>query len=132
MYRASPALSSISRTGIDLPAISRAPRQLDDAEPEVLDGAHDAHELIEIDRLGDVTVGVEVVARQDVLVGVGRGQHDHGNPAKVLIVLDLGKDLLAVEPWEVEIEEDEIGAGSGGVFASAVEEIEGILGIGAD
>ena len=40
----------------------------DDREPEFLDGLDDLDELAESDRLGDVAVGVQPVAPQDILL----------------------------------------------------------------
>src|SRR5919204_2892259 len=58
MSRASPGLSSISRT-LCMP--SHYGRQRDHGEPEGVDRFHDDDEFLEIDRLGHVAVGVEVV-----------------------------------------------------------------------
>ena len=58
-------------------AISEPTRQLDDGDEELVDLAHDLDEAVEVDRLGHVGVGVQVVGAQHVLLGLGGRQHDH-------------------------------------------------------
>ena len=38
----------------------------DNGEPEDFDGAHDGEELLKVDGFGDVAVGVEVVAAEEL------------------------------------------------------------------
>src|SRR5262245_44905335 len=67
--RASPGLSSIRRTLTPAAVLfTSVGGQLHDRKPKVLDRAHDLEELSEVDGLGDVAVGVEVVALDDVLL----------------------------------------------------------------
>src|SRR3954453_13321444 len=44
-------------------------RQLDHLDEKLVDLPDGAHELIQVDRLGDVGVGVQLVALEDVLLG---------------------------------------------------------------
>src|SRR5690554_135690 len=65
---------------------SRPPRrsaagQADDQDEEVVDLAHHGDEPLEVHGLGDVGVGVEVVAAQDVLLRLGGGEDDDGDAA---------------------------------------------------
>src|SRR5215213_4391799 len=46
-------------------------REANDVEPELVDRLHDPDELIHVDRFGDVGVGVEAVALEDVALGLG-------------------------------------------------------------
>jgi hypothetical protein len=64
----------------------------DDGEPEILDQPNDVRELVEVHRLADVCVGVEIVRADDVLLRLRRGQHDHGDPTEVGVRLHLGQD----------------------------------------
>src|SRR3954451_7463651 len=83
---------------------SGAGRQFDDADEELVDLADDRDEPLEVDRLGDVGVGVQLIAAHDVLVGLRGGQYDDRDPAEVRVVLDLGEYLAAVAPGQVEVE----------------------------
>ena len=69
-------------------------RQLGDVEEEVVDLAHDIGEVVEVDRLGDEDVGVQVVAARDVLVGARGRQHDDRDRAQRRVRLDLGEHLV--------------------------------------
>src|SRR5262249_55715067 len=55
-------------------------RKFDNRQPEILDLADGADEIVQFHRLGDVAVGVQIVGRKDVLFGVGGG-HDHDRDA---------------------------------------------------
>ena len=54
-------------------------RQLHDRHEELVDLAHDLDEAVEVDRLGDVGVRVQLVGAQHVLLGLGRREHDDGD-----------------------------------------------------
>src|SRR6185295_18683320 len=56
MSRASPGLSSMRRTLCGV--LMAVGRQRDDGQPEHVDASHHDDELFQIDRLGDVAVGV--------------------------------------------------------------------------
>ena len=43
--------------------------QLHDGEPEVFNGHHDLDELLQVYRLGDKAVGMEVIGLDDILLG---------------------------------------------------------------
>ena len=71
-------------------------RQAHHRDEELVDLADHLDEPLEVDRLGDVGVGVQVVAAQDVLLGLGRGEHHHRDAAQVVVGLDLGQHLPPV------------------------------------
>ena len=83
-------------------------REGDDGEEEVVDLADDLDELVEVDGLGDERVGMEVVAAEDVLFGLRRGQHDDGDLPQLRVGLDDREQLAAVEAGQVEVEQDQI------------------------
>jgi hypothetical protein len=85
-------------------------RELDDREPEVLDVTDDRDELFQIDRFGDVAVGVQVVGPEDVFLGFGSGEYHNGNGFQFGVALDLCEDLAAVLPRQIQVQENEIGA----------------------
>src|SRR5687767_12664775 len=74
MRRASPALSSISRTlwvevlMACLYGSMPIRRKGHDGQPEHVDRFHHHHELLQVDRLGHVAVGVQVVSAHHVLL----------------------------------------------------------------
>src|SRR6266852_8459462 len=118
MSRASPGLSSTSSTRTGTPAIrTLVGWQLDNGQPEVLDRLHHGEELVDIDRLVDVAIRVQVIRLDDVGLGVRRRQHHDRNPSQVGIFLDLGKHLAAVLAGQIEVEEDQVRAHRVDVFA---------------
>src|SRR5207245_718379 len=91
--------------------------QLDDGQPEVLDRLHHGKELVDIDRLVDVAIRVQVIGLDNVGLGVRRRQHYDRDPSQVGISLDLGKHLAAVLAGQIEVEEDQVRAHRVDVFA---------------
>ena len=83
-------------------------RQLDHRKPEVLDLFDDFCELLEVDRLGNVAVRVQVVHVDDVLVRIRSRQHHDGNRTEIGVLLDFRKDFAAVLARHVEIEQDQV------------------------
>src|SRR6516164_6302708 len=78
--------------------------QADQGQEEVVDLADCLDEVLEIDRLAHERVGVQRVAAHDVLLGPGRGEHDHGDEEKVGVLLQLGEHFQAVAPRRVDVE----------------------------
>src|SRR5436309_12973927 len=64
-------------------------------EPELIEGVHDADELVECDGFLNTSVRVQIVAANDVLPQLGAGDHQDRDPSELRIALDLGKNLLA-------------------------------------
>ena len=71
-------------------------RERDDRQPEDVDRPHHHDELLEVHGLGDIAVGVQVVALQDVLLRLGGGEHHHRDAAQVLVGLDLLQHFATV------------------------------------
>ena len=67
--------------------------QSDDVKPEMFDGSNDSHELLQIHRLSNIAVGVEIIGVGQVLLRVRSGQHHHRNAAEVRVVLHLFENL---------------------------------------
>src|ERR1700730_2550486 len=85
--RASPGLSSTSRTRVRWVTISSLRGQLDDLHPELLDRLDDLQKVIDVDRFRHIAVGVQLVGSSDVGFGLRRAQHHHGNaPAGRILV----------------------------------------------
>src|SRR5712692_2588038 len=110
MILASPGLSSISSTRTTGSITAGSFRQLHNRQPEVLDGLDDRDELLDIQRLRDVGVGLEVVGPGDIGLRPGGAQDHDRNPAEILVSLDLCQDFAAVLARQVEVEQDEIGS----------------------
>src|SRR5688500_11815606 len=114
-------------------------RQPHALEPERLDLADDLLELVEVDGLGDVAVGMVLVTKVDVRLGGGRRQDDHRNPPELGIFLDLPEDLAAMLAGKVQIEEHQVGPRRSGVRALTAQKGHGLdpvlddvdLGLGA-
>src|ERR1700735_1307035 len=68
-------------------------RQLDLGQPEIVDAPHELIERIQLHRLAEVAVRLQLIARHYILGRTGRGQDDRWNQFQAVIVLDLGEDL---------------------------------------
>src|SRR5688572_30272258 len=102
--RASPGLSSTRRMCVRAPFIPSSFSihwKHDDAEPEIFDRLHYPDELIQIDRLRDIAVGVQVITLQHVLFILRGRQHDDWNAFQRLLGLDLSQYLTAVFSREI-------------------------------
>jgi hypothetical protein len=86
--------------------------------------------VLEVDRLRHVRVRVELVAAEDVLVGLGGGEHDDRDAPQLLVALDLLQHLAAVPPGEVEVEQDEVGQDDVLVLALLAEVGERLRAVG--
>ena len=60
------------------------------------------------DGFGDVRVGVQSVAAQNVFVGGRSGQHNDGDVAQLRIGFDLFKQLVAVVFRQIQVEQDQV------------------------
>ena len=67
-------------------------------------------EFVEAHGLVEIRVGLELIACQDVVLRLGGGEDDRRDGLEVVVALDLGEDLAAIHPGQVEIEQDEIRA----------------------
>jgi len=77
-------------------AVDSARGQPHDGDEEVVDGPDRRHELLEVDGLPDVRVGVEVVGGQHVLLRLGGREHNDGDPTEDVVPLHLTKHLAPV------------------------------------
>jgi len=48
------------------------------------------------------------LAALDVPLGAGGGEHDHGDPAQLGIVLELRQQLAAVHAREIQVQQDQV------------------------
>jgi hypothetical protein len=94
-------------------------------DPEVLDGAKDVVELRKIDGFHHITFGMELVGTDDVFVGAGGGQDDHGDAEEGGGGLNFAQDFAAVHFGEVQVQEHQVGAGGVIVRRTMEEEVEG-------
>ena len=100
-----------------------------DIEPEVRRRLQDAEEAVEVRRLGQIAVGEALVSFADVAVGGGSGENGNGDEAQAWIGFDLLEQVFGVEFGEIEIEEDQAGAGCVEVGALVVQEAEGLFAV---
>jgi hypothetical protein len=75
---------------------------------------------------------VAVVAAQDVLFGVGGGEHDDRDAPQVRVGLDLGQDLQPGAPGQVEDEQDEVGPGATALPPGAAQVVQGLDAVAGD
>ncbi len=61
-------------------------------QPEVLDIADNGDELLEINRFGDIAVGMQAVGFQNVFFRLRSGENDHGKEFQVFVIV-AGADI---------------------------------------
>ena len=111
------------------PSGRSAPGKFDHRHEELVDLPDGRDELLHVHRLGDVRVGVQLVAAQDVLLGRGGGQDHHRHVGELGVRLDLLQDLPPVVLGQVEVEQDQVDLRRGGVRAAAVQEVQGLFAV---
>jgi uncharacterized NAD(P)/FAD-binding protein YdhS len=79
-------------------------------QEESIDALDGVHEIVQIHGLRHIGVGMLPVGVLDVVGGCGGGEHHYGDAAETGVVLEDGKQLPAVHPRHVEIENDQIRA----------------------
>src|SRR5437667_3253545 len=72
-------------------------------EPHLGDGAREG---LEVHGFDDVAVGAEPVCRRDVGLFFGRREHDDGQRARALVVLESPQDLQPVHFRELQVEQN--------------------------
>jgi hypothetical protein len=77
-------------------------------DEEIVDLANDLHELFEADGFGDVGVGVQSLAAQNVFLGGRGGEHNDVDVTQVRIRFDLFEQLVAVVFRQIQVEQDQI------------------------
>src|SRR5690348_6071291 len=68
-----------------------------------------AQELVLGERLGQIMLRADDASACTIEQAVLRGQHDHGNGAENLVVLDQGAGLIAVQTRHHDVDEDDVG-----------------------
>jgi hypothetical protein len=81
-------------------------------------------ELLQVHRLRDVAVGVQVVAPQDILFRLRRGEDHDRDRAQLGVRLDLREHLAPVLLRQIQVEEHDVGPRHILVLAALVEEIQ--------
>ena len=109
-----------------------ARRKADDGQPEAVDGPDDLVELTEVDRFGDVAVGVQVVRSEDVVFCRGRGEYDHRDASQRLVLFDLREHLPTILSRQIEVEENEIRTWCIMEPLGAAEKVDGLDPVGGD
>lgn len=92
-------------------------------KPEVFDGPDYRHKLVEVHRLGDIAVSVEVIGLREVLFRVGCGQHHHRDAAQIRVAFYLLKNLAAAFAGQIQIEQDKVRPDGIFVGTAPLEEI---------
>src|SRR5258705_13449185 len=77
---------SIRHTGEDV--LWLLGRQSHCPEPKVFYALNDACEIIELDGLADIAIGIKAVSLQNIFLRLRGGQHNDGNAPEVLIAFD--------------------------------------------
>ena len=91
-----------------LPADRSVLRQHHNSQPKIFDRFDDGHELLQINRLGHITIGVKVIALEHVLFILRGGQHDDRNAFQFLVSFDFSQDFTAVLLRKFKSEQDQM------------------------
>ena len=65
-------------------------------QPEIIDALYQVFERVQLHRLGEVTVRVELIAFHNIYLRVGSGQDDGGDQFQTVIFLDMSQNLAAI------------------------------------
>ena len=95
----------------------------------MFNGLNHRDKLIEIEGLGDVTIGMEVVGPDNVLLRLGGRDDYDGCTSEHAIALDLRQHLPSVLLGQVEIKQYQVGGRFGLVFAFMPEKGHGFYAI---
>src|SRR5678815_5963629 len=114
MSRASIGLSSIKRTlstklSWSVPAIGATSirpllihtrvslgGQFYNGQPKIFYGFNHFHEMVQVHRLGNIAICIQLVCLQNVIIRLGSGEHHHRNPPEAVIGLDFGQQFAAI------------------------------------
>jgi hypothetical protein len=83
-------------------------RQLDIRQPERVDAPYNAIERVPLSGFSKVTIGLKLIADQNIHVGLRTTQNDRWYHFEAAIRLDFGEDLMAIHFWKVQIQQDEV------------------------
>jgi hypothetical protein len=86
-------------------------RQSGLGQPEVVDAFHQRLEGVQLHGFSEIAVRLQLITFCDVSFRIGGGQDHGGDGFQALVFLDLSENLAAIHFGEVQIQQDEIGAG---------------------
>src|SRR4051812_12178938 len=97
---ASARSSSISKISIVVfsRSISSPRRQFYDAEPELFDPLNQIEEFAQVDWFRDETVGMKVIAPEDVGFSLRGSQNDYRDAPEIGVAFDFRQDLESAFP----------------------------------
>jgi hypothetical protein len=76
---------------------------------EIVDAFHEAFESLELNRPGQLAVGVQFMARRDVRFCVRRGQDHRWNPFRCLVIPDAATHFAALHTGKAQVLQDQRG-----------------------
>src|ERR1700685_56296 len=91
-------------------SVARLLRQLDLGEPKIGDTPYKIFEFVQLHRLDEVAIRLELIAFRNIHLRVGSSQDDGRNRFQTFVLLNARQNLAAVHFWEVQIQEDKIRA----------------------
>ncbi len=95
-------------------------------------GLENAEEAVEVGGFGEVAVSEALVSFANVAFGSGGGEDGDRDEAQGEMGFDLLEQVFGVELGEIEIEEDEAGAGRVEIGALVVKEVQGLFAVYGD
>ena len=70
---------------------------------------HPGHQFPDLEWLGDVIIGSDTEAENDInLLALG-GNHDDGDPPRAVILFQVATDLDSIHPWKHDVQQHEVG-----------------------
>lgn len=82
--------------------------QTNNLQEELIDLPYRTDELVEVDWLCDIGVGMQLVAAQDVFLRRGSGEHHDRDTREIRVGLHLLQQLAAVVLGQIQIQQDEV------------------------
>lgn len=74
-------------------------------------------EIIQVDRLTQVAIGVQFIGSANVALGIGRGKNSDRNNAQLVVLFDLAKNVPGIGLRQIEIQKDQLGRRGVRIFA---------------
>ena len=90
-----------------------------------------AFERVQLHGLAEVAVGLQLIAFHDVRFRLGRGQDDRRDRLQAVISLDVGQNLAAVHPGEIQVQQDQVRTRGIGVGAFVPQKGHGLHAVGS-
>src|SRR5713226_4611655 len=126
-----PCGREVSRS-ISCSSVLPLPGQLDLDQPEIIDALHQALEGVQLHRLAEVAVRLELIAFQNIRLRFGGSQDHYGDRFQALIILDVSQNLAAIHFGQVEIQQDKIWTRGMGVGSLLPQKGHGLHTVGSD